>query len=119
MTPKKPITPPKVSRVIRASRPGVSRPNSQRILKAASLKKYFQCAQARIEELIADGQREGLPCPSVADWARKEGLNRSAPYRWAKSHDFSAALEFARQIQRDLSELALRQGLRFTLMDQQ
>lgn len=119
MTAKKPITPPKVSRVIRASRPGVSRPNSQRILKAASLRKYFQCAQARIDELIAEGQREGLPCPSVADWARKEGLNRSAPYRWAKSHDFSAALEFARMVQRDLNELALRQGLRFALMDQQ
>lgn len=112
------MTPPKVSRVIRASRQGVSRPNSQRIQRAASLKKYFQCAQARIEDLIAGGQREGLPCPSVADWARKEGVDRSAPYRWAKSHDFSAALEFARKVQRDLSELALRQGLRFVPMDQ-
>jgi hypothetical protein len=119
MATKKPTTPPTVSRVIRASRPGVRRPSPQRVLKAASLRKYFQCAQARIDELIADGQREGLPCPSVADWARKEGVDRSAPYRWAKSHDFSAALEFARKVQRDLNELSLRQGLKFTLMDQQ
>jgi hypothetical protein len=119
MTPKKATRPPTVSRVIRASRPGVSRPNSQRILKAASLRKYFQCAQARVDELIAEGQREGLPCPSVADWARKEGVDRSAPYRWAKSHDFSAALEFSRKVQRDLNELALLKGLKFTLMDKQ
>jgi hypothetical protein len=116
---KKHTTPPTVSRVIRASRPGVSRPNSQRIQKSVSLRLYFETAAKRIDELIAAGQRENLPCPSVADWARKEGLNRSAPYRWAKSHDFSAALEFARKVQRDLNELALRQGLKFKLMDQQ
>lgn len=115
MTPKKTST---VGRVIRASRPGVSRPSPQRIVKAASLRKYFQCAQARIDELIGDGQREGLPLPSIADWARKEGVDRSAPFRWAKSHDFNGALEFARQVQRDLTELALRKGLKFTLMGQ-
>lgn len=115
MTPKKP---PTVSRVTITSRLSEGSPNPQRTQRAASLKKYFQAAQTRIDELIADGQREGLPCPSVADWARKEGVSRSAPYRWAKSHDFSAALEFARKTQRDLNELALRQGLRFAPMDQ-
>lgn len=105
-------------RVIRVRCPGEGSSNPQRPLKAASLRKYFQAAQARIDELIADGQREGLPCPSVADWARKEGVSRSAPYRWAKFREFSAALEFARKVQRDLSELALRQGLRFAPMDQ-
>lgn len=117
MTAKKPTTPPAVSRVTIASRLSEGSPNPQRTQRAASLKKYFQAAQTRIDELIADGQREGLPCPSVADWARKEGVDRSAPYRWAKFQDFSATLEFARKVQRDLSELALRQGLQFKPMD--
>ena len=101
-----------------ASRPGSGRPSSYKPEHADSLRLYFESAAKRIDALITAGQREGLPCPSVADWARKEGLNRRAPYRWAKSHDFSAALEFARKVQRDLNELALRNGLKFTLMDQ-
>lgn len=104
--------------MIRASRPGAGRPSSYKPERTLSLRGYFEGTVKRIDELVTAGQTENLPYPTVAAWCRKEGHERRAPERWSKEPDFRAALEFARKVQRDLNELALRNGLKFTLMDQ-
>jgi hypothetical protein len=102
---------------IRAARPGSGRPSAYRSEKAASLRSYFQCAAKRVQEMIAAGHLENVPFPTIASWSRKEGLERRAAYRWAKFNDFNAALEYARQVQRDLNLLAIGKGVKFALKE--
>lgn len=104
---------------IRASRPGGGRPTTFKPAHAVSLRDYFESTVQRIDELLTSGQRENLPFPTAAAWCRKQGVNRHSLCRWAKHPEFKAAHDFCRQLQRDLNRLALEQGLKFTLMDQQ
>ncbi|WP_233254771.1 hypothetical protein [Limnohabitans sp. T6-5] len=67
--------------------------------------------------MITADQRENLPYPTVAAWCRKEGHERRAPERWSKEPEFRAALDFAKQVQRDLNQLAVGAGLKFTLKE--
>lgn len=105
--------------MIRASRPGAGRPSSYKPAHALSLRGYFESTVQRIDELVTGGQSESLPFPTVAAWCRKEGHERRAPERWSKEPDFLAALDFAKQVQRDLNQLAVGAGLKFTLKDPQ
>lgn len=105
--------------MIRASRPGAGRPSSYKPERTLSLRGYFEGTVKRIDELVTAGQTENLPYPTVAGWCRKEGHERRAPERWSKEPDFRAALDFAKQVQRDLNQLAVGAGLKFTLKDPQ
>lgn len=103
---------------IRASRPGSGRPSSYKPEHADSLRRYFENAAKRIDELITAGQRENLPFPTVVAWTRQEKLERRAPDRWAaRNPDFKSSLDFAKQIQRDLGQLARENGFKFTLLE--
>lgn len=101
-----------------ASRPGSGRPSSYKPEHADSLRLYFESAAKRIDALITAGQRENLPFPTVSAWTRKEGLERRAPDRWAaRNPDFKKELDFAKQLQRDLGQLARENGFKFTLQE--
>lgn len=103
--------------MIRASRPGAGRKSSYKPAHAVSLRGYFESTVKRIDAMLTADQRENLPFPTVAAWCRKEGHERRTPARWSKEPDFRAALDFAKQVQRDLNQLAVGAGLKFTLKE--
>jgi hypothetical protein len=101
-----------------ASRPGSGRPSSYKPEHAASLRLYFENAAKRIDEMLTALQFEGLPFPTISAWARKEKLERRAPARWAaRNPDFKKELDFAKQLQRDLGQLARENGFKFKLQE--
>lgn len=103
--------------MIRAARPGSGRPTKYQAAHAVNLREYFENTVKRIDQLITADQRENLPFPSIAAWCRKVGVERNAPRRWEKYPEFKEAADFARQVQRDLNELARVGGLKFTLKE--
>jgi hypothetical protein len=101
-----------------ASRPGSGRPSSYKPEHTVSLRLYFENAAKRIDELITAGQRENLPFPTIAAWTRQEKLERRAPDRWAaRNPDFKKELDFAKQLQRDLGQLAREYKFKFSLVE--